>query len=136
MFPAAQQVEDDVLHLFGGVGVGEIALHVRLVQEELLSLVRLFLCQQRVEILFRQCTVPAHFLECSRLNKRRRGIAQLHLFLEPLLVLFGHVGDFYSRIEGDSVFIDHSQDGGNKVCNANITMYLISTLIYFFPHGI
>ena len=50
VLPGVEQMDDDLLHLLRGVVLGEIPLHVLLIEEELLPLVGLFLGEQVMQV--------------------------------------------------------------------------------------
>ena len=115
MAPGFQQRENRVLHLFGRIARREEPLHVRLIQEKLLTLIGLLLGEQGMQVVLRQCAALAHLFKAAGLNQRGRGLAKLHLGLQPPLVLRRHVGDLYRWVECHAGFIDHLQNGGDEM---------------------
>ena len=122
MAPGFQQRKNRVLHLLGRIAGREEPLHVRLIQEELLTLIGLLLGEQGMQVVLRQCAALAHLLEAAGLHQRGRGFAKLHLCLQPPLVLGRHVGNLYRGVECHPGFIDHLQNGGDEVGQADVTL--------------
>ena len=115
MAPGFQQRKNRVLHLLGRIAGREEPLHVRLIQEKLLALIGLLLGEQGMQVVLRQGAALAHLFKSAGLYKRWRGLAKLHLVLQPPLVLRRHVGDFYRGVERHAGFVDHLQDGGDEM---------------------
>lgn len=124
VLPGVEQMENDLLHLLRGVVLGEIPLHILLIEEELLPLVGLFLGEQVMQVFPGQSSRLAHLFEGAGLGEGWCGLTGVHFFLEHPLMLLGQVGDFYRRIEGDLVFVHHLEDGGNQVGQADVAMNL------------
>lgn len=123
MAPGFQQRENRVLHLLGRIVGREEPLYVRLIQEKLLPLVGFLFGEQGMQVVLRQCATLAHLFKTAGLHQRRRGLAKLHLGLQPPLVLGRHVGDFYRGVERHPGFVDHFENVRNKVRETNITLY-------------
>lgn len=115
MAPGFQQREYRVLHLLGRIAGREEPLYVRLVQEKLLPLVGFLFGEQGMQVVLRQCAALAHLFKTAGLYKRWRGLAKLHLCLQPPLMLGRHVGDLYRWIERHPGFIDHLQNGEDEM---------------------
>ena len=127
MAPGFQQRENRVLHLLGRIAGREEPLHVRLIQEKLLALIGLLLGEQGMQVVFRQCAALAHLFKSAGLYKRWRGLAKLHFSLQPPLVLRRHVGDLYRGVECYAGFVNHLQNGGDEVGQADVTLNLLDT---------
>lgn len=128
MAPGFQQRKDRVLHLLGRIAGREEPLHVRLIQEKLLTLIGLLLGEQGMQVVLRQCAALAHLFKTAGLHQRRRGLAKFHLGLQPPLVLRRHVGDLYRGVERHSGFVDHLQNGGDEVGQADVALYCPRTI--------
>ena len=122
MAPGFQQGEYRVLHLLGRIAGREEPLYVRLIQEKLLTLIGLLLGEQGMQVVFRQSAALAHLLKAAGLHQRGCGLAKLHFGLQPPLVLGRHVGDLYRGVERHPGFIDHLQNGGDEIGQADVTL--------------
>ena len=122
MAPGFQQRKNRVLHLLRRITGRKEPLYVRLIQEKLLSLIGFLLGKQGMQVVLRQGAALAHFLEAAGLHQRGRGLAKLHLGLQPPLVLRRHVGDLYRGVERHPGFIDHLQNGGDEIGQADVTL--------------
>lgn len=129
-------MDDDLLHLLRGVVLGEIPLHILLIEEELLPLVGLFLGEQVMQVFSGQGSRLAHLLEGAGLGEGRGSLTGVHLLFEHPLVLLGQVRDLHRRIEGNLVFVYHLEDGGDQVGQADVTMNLVSAVAGFLSHNI
>lgn len=136
VLPGVEQMDDDLLHLLWGVVLGKIPLHILLIEEELLSLIGLFLGEQMMQVFTGQRPGLAHLFEGTGLGEGRSSLTGVHLLLEHPLVFLGQVGDLHRRIEGDLVFIHHLKDGGDQVGQADVTMDLVSAITSFLSHNI
>lgn len=136
MAPGFQQRENRVLHLLRRIAGREEPLYVRLIQEKLLTLIGLLLGEQGVQVVLRQRAALAHLFKTAGLYKRWRGLAKLHLCLQPPLMLGRHVGDLYRWVERHPGFIDHLQNGGDEIGQADVTVHLIAAFIQLFSDQI
>lgn len=136
VLPGVEQMDDDLLHLLRGVVLGEIPLHVLLIEEELLPLVWLLLGEQMVQVFTGQGSRLAHLFEGAGLGQGRCGLTSVHLLLKHPLVFLGQVRNLHRRIEGDLVFVHHLEDGGNQVGQTDVAMDLVSAVAGFLSHNI
>ena len=81
-----------------------------------------------MQVVLRQRAALAHLFKAAGLHQRGRGLAKLHLCLQPPLVLGRHVGDLYRGIERHAGFVDHLQNGGDEVGQANVALYCPRTI--------
>lgn len=102
-------------NLLGRIAGREEPLYVRLIQEKLLTLIGLLLGEQGMQVVLRQRAALAHLFKTAGLHQRGRGLAKLHLCLQPPLMLGRHVGDFYRGVERHAGFVDHLQNGGDEM---------------------
>ena len=89
-----------------------------------------------MQVVLRQRAALAHFFKTAGLYQRGCGLAKLHLRLQPPLVLRRHVGDFYRGVERHPGFVDHLQDGGDEVGQADVAVHLIAAFIQLFSDQI
>ena len=127
MAPGFQQRKNRVLHLLGRITGREEPLHVRLIQEKLLPLIGLLSGEQGMQVVLRQCAALAHLFKAAGLHQRGRGLAKLHFSLQPPLVLRRHVGNLYRGVERHPGFIDHLQNGGDEIGEADVTLNMLDT---------
>ena len=125
MAPGFQQRENRVLHLLGCIAGREEPLYVRLIQEKFLSLIRFLFGEQGMQVVLRQRAALAHLFKSAGLHQRGCGLAKLYLCLKPPLVLGRHVGDLYRGVERHPGFIDHLQNGGDEIGQADVTLNLL-----------
>ena len=136
MAPGFQQRENRVLHLLGRIAGREEPLHVRLIQEKLLTLIGLLLGEQGMQVVLRQCASLAHLFKSAGLYKGWRGLAKLHFSLQPTLVLRRHVGNLYRGVECHPGFVDHLQDGGDEVGQADVALDLVPAFSNLFSQNL
>ena len=75
-----------------------------------------------MQVVLRQCAALAHLFKSAGLYKRWRGLAKLYFSLQPTLVLGRHVGDLYRGVERHPGFVDHLQNGGDEIGQADVTL--------------
>ena len=81
-----------------------------------------------MQVVLRQCAALAHLFKSAGLYKGWRGLAKLHLGLQPPLMLRCHVRDFYRGVKRHAGFIDHLQNGGDEIGQADVALYCPRTL--------
>lgn len=130
MAPGFQQRENRVLHLLGRIAGREEPLHVRLIQEKLLTLIGLLLGEQGMQVVLRQCASLAHLFKSAGLYKGWRGL---------LRTISGTITPL-SRMLSTSSFISISLRTWNgwlaKVCNSageTFNSRLFGMINPFFP---
>ena len=85
--PAVQQLDDDLFHLLGRVGLGEILLQRILVERYSVVQRLLVLGQDFQHTLFGECAVLAGLFQPLGLGQGRRLLGGLQRSLQPLLLL-------------------------------------------------
>jgi len=69
----------------------------------------------------------AVFLESLSLGERGGSLFAVHRVQQIPLFFFFEKGQLISRIEGDFLFIDHIQQFGNQLRQADIALHLVPT---------